>query len=543
MAQFTTDREFVITQSTGASIIPSTSYTISPDPLSMSKPISEDQNGDVGYFEHWLAKKGSKIQVFKKILEIDTGVRMDKSKTTGTISVRNGGRILMSAHSGYSTGPDREKNCLDTAKWNHLALNHIAKQVGFKFPVNIRDNAGGPLLEEHRGRAHAGHVEILLASWFVVDTVRTALNLVDKPEKWLITKLKHLRNVDLGDHRAAFISIDSEPCRTCLQYLNRLSQYTGILFMVPGSRGIGPVQVRVGGQRREDVVQEVFADSEDEDEEEQEQLQTDGEGAPFHVVPQDSESLEPATPAQRINPRRPASYWRREPWTPENPEKLLSSYKKKTPVYKFPGYDTASPLDLMTPNIRQNRDAGLPNTHPSTIQYRNASISGTSQNAEVADDVVMEDGTSFWEDLGDGLMIRFSNDVGEDHDRDPVKHELTPPSEASSGQLSSRKRLNAGHSHGQKYAQAAYQTFQESIEFDEMEREVVRRPRLGDTPPRRYNLEPTRTPRPTWRRAVNAQRDSGLSRFHDFHHRPPNIGDESVLTSRYSILRSNRRRF
>jgi hypothetical protein len=102
--------------------MPSGSGNRSLGELNTSNNPPAYRDGDAGYFEHSLAKKGQKIQVFVKILEIDTGVRMDRSKTIGTISVKNGGTILMSAHSGYSSGQKREEYCLDTKRWNFLAL-------------------------------------------------------------------------------------------------------------------------------------------------------------------------------------------------------------------------------------------------------------------------------------------------------------------------------------------------------------------------------------------------------------------------------------
>jgi hypothetical protein len=89
--------------------------------------MSSDEvvNGDLGWHRHWIAKKGKKIQIFALIREVDTGIPMDRSKTVGTIMSKNNKKVLMVAHSGYSTGQGREKGCLDTAKWNALALSTL----------------------------------------------------------------------------------------------------------------------------------------------------------------------------------------------------------------------------------------------------------------------------------------------------------------------------------------------------------------------------------------------------------------------------------
>ncbi|KAF2971370.1 hypothetical protein GQX73_g2233 [Xylaria multiplex] len=251
--------------------IPNNDKTVAANANKSKAPTSSgftslsDGQGDVGDFEHYLAKKGKSIQVYVKIAEIDTGMRMDKSKTIGTITRKNCNDILMCAHSGYSTGVTGEDSCcLDTKKWNSLALHHLAKQIGFQFPGNIRDTAGGPMLDEYRGRAHAGHVEVLLAAWYVVDALRSKFQYANESEEWIIKQVKQLRHVDLGsDRRVANITIDSEPCLVCIKFLTKLSQHTGILFSVSEPKGIGPIQVRVGGGRRLDTVNEVFADSGD----------------------------------------------------------------------------------------------------------------------------------------------------------------------------------------------------------------------------------------------------------------------------------------
>jgi hypothetical protein len=84
---------------------------------------SDDAPSDLGYRPCKLAKKGQILEVYVKVFEINTGVRLDRSKTVGVISANNDDTVLMSAHSGYTAGPRRDDRCLDTAKWNNLALS------------------------------------------------------------------------------------------------------------------------------------------------------------------------------------------------------------------------------------------------------------------------------------------------------------------------------------------------------------------------------------------------------------------------------------
>lgn len=116
--EFITDDDFVLVEKADAS----TDYQADAS-TNYQADASADYRGDVGYYEHSLGKKGTRIQVFKKILDIDTGVKMDKGKTIGTISEMNSDRILMCAHSGYSTDPKREAHCLNTQRYNSLALS------------------------------------------------------------------------------------------------------------------------------------------------------------------------------------------------------------------------------------------------------------------------------------------------------------------------------------------------------------------------------------------------------------------------------------
>ncbi|KAI1267443.1 hypothetical protein F5Y18DRAFT_337952 [Xylariaceae sp. FL1019] len=306
--------------------------------------------GDLGHLRLKLAKKGKYIQVYALIMEINTGVTLHPSKTLGIITSKHSPTtVLMSAQSGWSTGPQRDDLCLDTNEYNGLALNHLAAQLNFHFPGNQRDNGSQRPLDEHRGRAHAGHVEVLLATWYAIHVARRSLGLVDETNVDVVKRLKELKDQQLGNRRIAFINIDSEPCRTCLQFLNKLSQHTHLIFHVSGSNGIGPIVVRVDGGRRDDHVEDVFPDSDDEN----------GVTPPVQTTPppepkpQDlseapNHSPEPTssvTSTARFMPRRAQESWpKRRPaeWKAPN-EDLVSRYKKGSPVLSWPRYPSVTP--------------------------------------------------------------------------------------------------------------------------------------------------------------------------------------------------------
>lgn len=177
----------------------------------------------------------------------------------------------------------------------------------------------------------------------MIEIARQECGFGNNSEEWIITQLRRLKKLNLGDKRNGYITIDSEPCRTCLQFLNTLTQYTGVLFMVIGSRGVGPVQVRVEGQRRQDVIGEVFIDSEDEGAEQMAEVESIHQAEFLKTQNTDSPDttpLETITPTLRKILRRPGSSSKAKPqWTPEDPNKFPLAYKKKTPIYQFPGYD------------------------------------------------------------------------------------------------------------------------------------------------------------------------------------------------------------
>ncbi|TGJ88387.1 hypothetical protein E0Z10_g293 [Xylaria hypoxylon] len=219
--------------------------------------------------------------------------------------------------------------------------------------------------------------------------------------------------IDLGDRRVAFITIDSEPCRK-----------------VSGSRGIGPIQVRVEGERRSDTVGGVFPDSEDElpeDELPEDELPEDGNILPDVATEsphQDTPILDLpvlATPGPRSVLRRPGCSWKHNPtpWTPEDEGELLSKYKQKTPVYQFPGYDRP----------------------PS---------SGSETEPEI------RNSANEWEDVGDGVMMYCTSAM---------------PTNPEGATLAKRERLPSSmdidYANGPIFARSAYNVVQETIEVKE----------------------------------------------------------------------------
>ncbi|KAI1096599.1 hypothetical protein F5B19DRAFT_488553 [Rostrohypoxylon terebratum] len=397
---------------------------------------------DLGYPDYKLAKQGRDIVVFAPVLRIRSDIPLDRSKTIGIITSKAAsGDILMSAHSGFREGSDRHEKCLDTNRWNYIALHHISKLLQFHFPGNKHDNGSKKIFEDiHRGRAHAGHVEVLLAAWYAIEMTKqqgmAGNGGTEKSLEWCLDNMHILKHVTLGEARSAVIMIDSQPCATCLKFINFLFQYTGLHFSVKGAVGVGPTLATK--DERTGVRLDTFGDTFEEQDidgaegyeepatfdleldvdtevdavletpiargvpggiretiEENEDGDRAGDDMTVHAQAQaaseafarissfmpadmDTENVPMTTPApetvtpQRtgpITPLRPRMRWGvPEPGPrlkrgdlfsnipsrrPANPEELLAEYKKKTPVWTWPGYNSADPSPDRYPRIHR----------------------------------------------------------------------------------------------------------------------------------------------------------------------------------------------
>ncbi|KAI1777960.1 hypothetical protein F4818DRAFT_330868 [Hypoxylon cercidicola] len=366
---------------------------------------------DLGYADYRLGKQGRNIVVYAPVYRIKTDITLQRNKTIGVITVKGQGDVLMAAHSGFRLGGDHDEKCLDTNQWNYIALHHIAALIKFKFPGNLHDNGARPVEDDaHRGRAHAGHVEVLLASWYSLEMARRVTGNQGASTDWLLARLHRVKPATtLGAARCAVIMIDHQPCATCLKFINRLYQYTGIYFAVLGSVGVGPTLATKDPRDhfRLDTFGDVFPVSDGEEEMDE---GGDDEDEVEEVVPEtpavvrnpagrardtmaDKPSAQPIinqpfpwmadprrTPERDSNmddiahaaqvvmeqiartgpttPARPRMAWpvpgagsshrqrranKDDPFTPsrrpENHLELLAEYKKKTPVWQWPGYE------------------------------------------------------------------------------------------------------------------------------------------------------------------------------------------------------------
>ncbi|XXH04610.1 low-affinity Zn(2+) transporter zrt2 [Hypoxylon texense] len=223
---------------------------------------------DLGYADYKLGKQGRHIIVYAPVYRIKTDISLQRKKTIGVITTKGQGDVLMAAHSGFRLGGDHDEKCLNTNQWNYIALHHIAAVIDFKFPGNLHDNGARPVEDDaHRGRAHAGHVEVLLASWYALEMTRRVTGRRDAPLAWLLARMRRVKKAaTLGDARCAVVLIDHQPCLTCLKFINRLYQHTGVYFAVQGSVGVGPTLATKDPRNhlRLDTFGDVFPASDDE---------------------------------------------------------------------------------------------------------------------------------------------------------------------------------------------------------------------------------------------------------------------------------------
>ncbi|KAI2785475.1 hypothetical protein F4815DRAFT_23602 [Daldinia loculata] len=379
---------------------------------------------DIGFPDYKLAKQGSQIVVYAPVYRVKTDIPLDRSKTIGLITAKGNSEVLMTAHSGYKPGGDRDEKCLDTNKWNYIALHHIAALLKFHFPGNQRDNGSKPAEDEHRGRAHAGHVEVLLAAWYVLEMTRKSSGNLEADKDWLLANMHMLKHATLGNARSAVIMIDSQPCATCLKFINRIFQYTGVHFSVRGAIGIGPTLAtkdkRSGA--RCDTFGDTFPESDGEESAVVEDVvqglggvTADTACQPFMgmsmerrglspILNNDADIIIPATNpatamerAMPITPARPRMQWPipehrsrffEDPFSdipsrrPPNHFEILAEYKKKTPVYEFPGYEA-----IMTDrHPRQQQPLAKPFILPSGNRRPSSAVEEDTVLIDVADD-------------------------------------------------------------------------------------------------------------------------------------------------------------
>ncbi|KAI0480895.1 hypothetical protein GGR56DRAFT_688291 [Xylariaceae sp. FL0804] len=190
-----------------------------------------------------IAKKGSDIIVYTPVFQVNTGYKLNKHKSIGALTVEGSSEVLMAAHSGYEViGKTPQEGCLDVRKWNDIALTKVAPQIGFSFKGHQNDNGAKPREAAHTGRFHAGHVEVLLASWYAVELARQCNP--GRTEEWCV---QHLRSVHHADdatlpkpQRHAIIFIDRDPCNVCQNLLRKLYEYTRVTFSIRACAGVGP---------------------------------------------------------------------------------------------------------------------------------------------------------------------------------------------------------------------------------------------------------------------------------------------------------------
>lgn len=183
------------------------------------------------------------------------------------------------AASGFKdrAGPlRRDPRVLDREALNDIALNKVARIIGFRFSANFNDNGNRFALPHHRGRVHAGHVEVQLTTWYVLEMAnRLATDPATAPvggsgsgsngKTWTTKqKLRNLKNriARLGGDREAVLCLNAYPCASCLKFIQAVTSYTGVLFYVRGGFGVGPVAREKLGRNNAaiDQVQKEFED-------------------------------------------------------------------------------------------------------------------------------------------------------------------------------------------------------------------------------------------------------------------------------------------
>ncbi|RYP39847.1 hypothetical protein DL767_001966 [Monosporascus sp. MG133] len=214
---------------------------------------------DSGYPNVFLGKQGRKIKLFACVGEFDTGEVLGMEKTIGGVMVGGSHSVLKLAVSGFKgRSIQHDPQVLDRKFWNRIALTKVARIINFRFHGNLHDNGARRPLPRHIGRVQAGHVEVQLATYYVIEIGNRNAQRKPGGETWsTMRKLRALRSAHLGEERHAVIFINSQPCSSCHKYVQALSNYTGISFFIQGDAAIGPI-IRTKTGRRRMAVDEVM---------------------------------------------------------------------------------------------------------------------------------------------------------------------------------------------------------------------------------------------------------------------------------------------
>ncbi|RYP18355.1 hypothetical protein DL765_003967 [Monosporascus sp. GIB2] len=211
-----------------------------------------------------LGKQGKNIMLFACVGKFDTGEVLGMEKTIGCVMIRGSQSVLKFALSGFKgRNAQHDPRVLNREFWNRIALTKVARIIGFKFHGNLHDNGARRPLPHHVGRVQAGHVEVQLATYYVIEMGDRNAQRQPGGETWsMMRKLRALRSAHLGEERDAVIFISSQPCSSCHKYLHALYYYTQITFSVQGDAAMGPtIRSKTGkGRMAVDEVMHTFAD-------------------------------------------------------------------------------------------------------------------------------------------------------------------------------------------------------------------------------------------------------------------------------------------
>lgn len=204
------------------------------------------------------------VKLFACIDEFDTGEPILPMKTIGGVKVSSSHNVLKVALSGYKgRGLLSDPRVLDRAYWNSEALQNVSRIIGMRFSSNMHDNGSKAPLPHHLGRVQAGHVEVQLATYYILEVADKNAQKIPGGESWKTKKkLQALRTAELGPERHAVIFINSYPCSSCHKYVQALTDYTRVTFFLKGGAGMGPtVRSKVGRRNAAvDLVMDAFPD-------------------------------------------------------------------------------------------------------------------------------------------------------------------------------------------------------------------------------------------------------------------------------------------
>ncbi|KAK4138138.1 hypothetical protein BT67DRAFT_369462, partial [Trichocladium antarcticum] len=189
--------------------------------------VSSRRAGNNEYSRALFYKHGETLQVLRPDAAFKIARNGLERATTGFIVSAANPKVKVAAVSGWQPNGARGLNVLDSPKYTGL-VQEVAEFLGFKLTSSQRDN-NGKILDEHKGRFVASHVEKKLAVFWVIAALKAVLDTTD------FRRMGELQETPMPDgFREAIVFLDHGPCYDVSVGLNLAVYIVTVLDFLTG---------------------------------------------------------------------------------------------------------------------------------------------------------------------------------------------------------------------------------------------------------------------------------------------------------------------